>query len=202
MLASSTENELEVLSTLGPNDIQRIDELLDKVQISIDIKDVEGLYVSITGYRSNDEVCAVIDDKHTNLVHLSRNGEILVDRQRTGGAEGFGSSEYSNLSFDRIFDYVSQVDIDDIRELITRQIQYNYNIAEIGLNGDFGLNVGRTIIRKSRSAEDKARAYTAAGSRRPDGRFGRRCGDQFRIRESGYDSVCSGLCLRNGTWIQ
>ena len=38
------------------------------------------------------------------------------------------------------------VDVEDIREIITRQINYNTAIANEGLRGDYGANIGSVLL--------------------------------------------------------
>ena len=57
------------------------------------------------------------------------------------------------------------MDINDIKEVIGRQIEYNTAIAEEGLRGNWGANIG-TILLKSygNSVFNRAKAMAAAGS--------------------------------------
>ena len=59
--------------------------------------------------------------------------------------------------------------VDDVRETIQRQIDYNTAIAEEGLRGDWGANIGSILLRSyGNSVHNRAKAYAAAGS---DGRM-------------------------------
>jgi L-cysteine desulfidase len=44
------------------------------------------------------------------------------------------------------------------------QIENNYKIAQIGLENNYGMNIGKTVIKDAKSSKDKAIAYAAAGS--------------------------------------
>ena len=63
------------------------------------------------------------------------------------------------------------VDLDDVREIIGRQIDCNMAISQEGLNHSYGANIGRVIMDHSRPDDRiaKAKAAAAAGS---DARMG------------------------------
>ena len=55
--------------------------------------------------------------------------------------------------------------IDDIRAVISRQIEYNTAIAEEGLRGDYGANIGSILLQSYGSGvHNRAKAMAAAGS--------------------------------------
>lgn len=45
-----------------------------------------------------------------------------------------------------IWDFIQTVDIDDIREILDRQIAFNMAIAEEGIRGDYGANIGSVLL--------------------------------------------------------
>lgn len=57
------------------------------------------------------------------------------------------------------------MDIEDIREILERQIHYNMAIAEEGLRGDYGANIGSVLLAtEGDDVRIRARAMAAAGS--------------------------------------
>ena len=57
------------------------------------------------------------------------------------------------------------MDIADVQETLQRQIDYNWAIAEEGLRGDYGANIGRILLQSyGMSIHNRAKAYAAAGS--------------------------------------
>ena len=62
-------------------------------------------------------------------------------------------------------EFAESVDIEKVRETVERQIEYNTAIAEEGLRGNWGANIGSTIIKSfGESVHNRAKAYAAAGS--------------------------------------
>ena len=64
-----------------------------------------------------------------------------------------------------IFDFVETVDIEDVREILDRQITYNMAIAEEGIRGNYGANIGSVLLDTGGdNLAVKAKAMAAAGS--------------------------------------
>ena len=55
--------------------------------------------------------------------------------------------------------------VDDVREMVERQISYNYAIAQAGIEGNWGANIGSVLLRNyGDDVKIRARAMAAAGS--------------------------------------
>ena len=65
-----------------------------------------------------------------------------------------------------IWDFINTVEVDDIREVISRQIEYNTAIADEGLKGDYGANIGSVLLDTygDQDVKVRAKARAAAGS--------------------------------------
>jgi L-cysteine desulfidase len=58
-----------------------------------------------------------------------------------------------------------EVRIEDIRPVISRQIEYNMAIAEAGMSGNYGAGIGKILLRSYGNAiQNRAKAWAAAGS--------------------------------------
>ena len=76
-----------------------------------------------------------------------------------------GLSDRACLNIKSILDFADTVNIEDVSEILERQIQYNEAISEKGLNENFGANIGRTIWKyKEHNVLNMAVAKAAAGS--------------------------------------
>ena len=76
-----------------------------------------------------------------------------------------GLTDRSCLDMESIWDFINTVDIEDIREVIGRQIEYNTAIAEEGLRGDYGANIGTVLLKTyGDDVRTRAKAMAAAGS--------------------------------------
>lgn len=109
----------------------------------------------------------VIQEYHTNLTVAEHNDmAVEVPKVRCAqGKEENSQTDRSQMSVEGILDFAASVDLEDVRELIERQIRCNTAISEEGLNHPWGAQVGRTML-KTETADvfTRAAAAAAAGS--------------------------------------
>ena len=107
--------------------------------------------------------------EHTNIVRIARNGEVLFEKEAVGAANT-GKPDYEFLTIEDIYDFAMTCDLEDVRELLDRQIAYNTAIADEGMKNDYGANIGKTLLKAyGHDIHIRARARAAAGS---DARMG------------------------------
>lgn len=130
-----------------------------------DVELLEGnsnLNIIITATAENDTALVEISYSHTNIVRIERNGQILFLSQNGSNADEL---DLSILNLNDIYTYVSTVPLEQVRPIVERQIHCNLAIAEEGLRGNWGANVGKTILKYlGNSWPIQAIAYAAAGS--------------------------------------
>ncbi len=69
------------------------------------------------------------------------------------------------LSVEHIVEFADTVDIEDVRPILQRQIDYNLAIAQEGLKGEYGAQIGRILLLSyGNSVHNRAKAWAAAGS--------------------------------------
>ena len=120
--------------------------------------------IDITLHQGGNSARVRIVNHHTNLVFLRKNDDIILDLPIQESSEDH-LTDKSCLSIERIVEFADVLDVEDIRHCVGRQIEYNMAIAEAGLEGDWGANIGSVILRQQgNSLEKRACAYAAAGS--------------------------------------
>jgi L-cysteine desulfidase len=70
---------------------------------------------------------------------------------------------------DGIFDLAATARLEDVKDLIDRQIDLNTRIAQEGLSGEWGAGVGKVLLDSCADLPTRAKAMAAAGS---DARMG------------------------------
>lgn len=162
--AADESRELECLALLNDADRETIDSYLQKDCISIDVSDSGRVFdLDVTVYAGGECARVRIADTHTNIVHLSRNGEVLLDKPLIDAAD---DPDEGMLTVDGIVDYADSVDLDDVREPLERQISYNSAISDEGLKNTYGASIGRVLL-QGYGKDDvhiRAKARAAAGS--------------------------------------
>lgn len=161
----NASKKLEVLSDIKEDEIPKISEFLENTEIEVKhLKSGFNFDIILTAYKNNNYAKIRITNAHTNITLIEKNFEILLETKiRCESEEGF--TDRSVLSGERIWQYITEVDINEIEGLISRQIEYNSAIAEEGLKGDWGASIGKVILNTyGDNVRDRAKAMAAAGS--------------------------------------
>ena len=166
IIAGKAEKELEVIAEVTEEQIEEMKEFLKTRKITVEHVDHGITFEIIVTVTKGDSYAMVrIANYHTNIVHIEKDHKVLLDIPVEGESEE-GLTDRSLLDVEDIWDFINTVEIDDIREVIGRQIEYNTAIADEGLRGDSGANSGRVLLETYGDADVKvrAKARAAAGS--------------------------------------
>lgn len=157
---------LEVLSQTTPEQINEIQSLMNTGLIEIEKLDTPITLHTITyATDGKKEVEVEIQYEHTNVVRVTVDGEDVISNAVDESTYQSSMTDRSILSVDQILDFIEVAKYDDYKDLLELQIKNNMAIAHEGLEHDYGINVGRTIIKYGNdSVEAKVKGTTAAGS--------------------------------------
>lgn len=165
IIAGKAEKELEVISEVTEKEMAQMKNYLDNTEITVEHVDNGITFdIIITVFHEESYVKVRIANYHTNIVHIEKDGKVLTHVEIEGEEES-GLTDRSILNLRDIWEFTHAVDINDIREVIARQIKYNTAIAEEGLRGDYGSNIGRVLLEAyGDNIHTRAKAMAAAGS--------------------------------------
>lgn len=165
IIAGRPEKELEVISEVSKEEIEEMKEFLEEKEIKVEHIDNGITFDIVVTVSAGESYAQVrIANYHTNIVHIDKDGEILLDIPVRGEDEE-GLTDRSLLTVEGIWDFVQTVDVEDIRDILQRQIDYNTAIAEEGLRGNYGANIGSVILDSyGDDVRNRAKAMAAAGS--------------------------------------
>lgn len=165
IVAGNPDKELEVIADVSKDDIKNIEKFMQEKEIVVEHLD-EGIIfdIIITLYKGEDYAKVHIINSHTNVVLVEHNHRILKSSDCINDMPS-DNADYKLLNMKDIWDYVNHVDVEDIKEILDRQIAYNMAIAEEGLQADYGANIGKVILSSdANSLKTRAAAMAAAGS--------------------------------------
>ncbi len=165
IIAGDASRQLEVIASVTPEQIAAMREFMANTPIKVVHVD-NGLTfeIGVILKKGQDTARVRIVNYHTNIVHIERNGEILLDIPVAGESEA-GLTDHSLLNLEDILDFANTVDIEDVKPTLSRQIECNTAIAQEGLRGEWGSNIGRTLLETGGdSIMIRAKAMAAAGS--------------------------------------
>ena len=157
--------ELQVLASLSPEQIEELDAYLAAVPITVGYSEREWVFdIQVTVKAGPHSAFCEIAGHHTNVIRLARDGEVLIDLPFVEQVNEH-ATDRSLLNVEDIVEFANTVHIDDVRRVLERQIECNTAIADEGLRGDWGANIGRILLQSGgMSVQNRAKAYAAAGS--------------------------------------
>lgn len=162
-IVGGNENaRLEVLSSVTESDIERMRAVRETLPITVSLSESEYAFdITVTLRADADEATVRITNRHTNIVSISKNGKKLFE----GEINETIDVKKKDLSVEEIIEFSNTVNIDDVKPTLKRQIDCNMAIAEEGLKGNWGANIGKVYLDcYAPDISVKAKAYAAAGS--------------------------------------
>lgn len=167
IVAGQSDKILEVISEVTPAQRAKIRAYL--ADRPIVVKPAEGdkvFDILITLRAGNNHVKLRISDYHTHIVYIEKNGEVLFQSGEVLSDSARDMlTDRSCLSVEGVLDFASTCNLEDVRALIERQIDYNYAIAEEGMRHSWGANIG-SVLKEHYGVGiySRARYMAAAGS--------------------------------------
>ena len=165
IVAGDADRELEVISRVPVEKHAEIRAYMETVDLEIQPAYSELVFdIDLFVYGEGNMVRLRIANHHTNVVLIQKNDEILKELSVTESSEE-NLTDKSCLNIEDIVAFADCVDVEDIRPYVGRQVEYNLAIAAEGLNGNWGANIGKVMLRhQGESPAKKASAWAAAGS--------------------------------------
>ena len=165
IVAGDPDRELQVISQVPAAMHETIRTYRDTVNLEIVPAESTLVFdIDLRVFAGADQVRLRIVNNHTNIVCIEKNGEKLLDLPVSESSEDH-LTDKSCLNVASIVEFADCLNVEDVRPFVGEQIRCNMEIAQEGLNGNWGANIGQVILRRQGgSLEKKAAAYAAAGS--------------------------------------
>ena len=168
LVAGDQQRELEVIADVTEEQIKQIKAYLEQTEITVAQAETERVFeIDLLAEKDGRRVQVKIVDGHTNVVLVRRNEEILYESSMLSEApdEAVHKTDHSLLEVEKIVLFAEEVELEDVTEVLERQITYNTAIAEEGLRGKYGANIGNVLLTAyGNSVGNRAKAWAAAGS--------------------------------------
>ncbi|MES9995875.1 L-serine ammonia-lyase, iron-sulfur-dependent, subunit alpha [Desulfovibrio aminophilus] len=168
-LGGDPDKGLDVLSGLTPEQAEDGRRMLREGRVTVAVAEgVPLLYAEVAVEGGGHRARAVLEDEHSNVTLIERDGREIFSRVATG-AEGGPAQDAWPLTIAKIHAFATTADFADIA-FILEAARLNEAAAVEGLAHEYGLRVGRTIdenIRKRLMSDDVATTavkWTAAAS--------------------------------------
>lgn len=157
------ERELAILSSVSEDRVGEISELMSMCKIEVNHSQAPLAFdIELTLFCGSQTAYVHIKNKHTNVVEIRKGNDIIFKNEEN---EKVVCTDRSCLTVEEIVEFADCVDVADVRDVLSRQIEYNMRIASEGLSGSWGANIGKVFLAAyPDDVKIRAKAYAAAGS--------------------------------------
>lgn len=164
LVIGKSEYKLEVLKCVDNESIDKALEIVKAGIIELNLnEDIQGLYIKVDAVADDSSSCVIIRNSHTNIIHESKDGEIILDKPVSSASSTEIKYEIKTYSIDDLIKFAEDVNIEKI-EFIQNGIDINMRIADAGLKEQTGVGLGSYFYKSANDVFSMAKAYTAAAS--------------------------------------
>ncbi|KPU45714.1 serine dehydratase alpha chain [Oxobacter pfennigii] len=164
-VGGDASRELEVLAAVNQTHLNQTKILMEKGICEEKLLNTPAkLHIIIRAFKGDDSVLVEIIHSHTGIVRIEKNGKVLLDIPHSEEDEKSGTTT-GWMNIREILEFANTVNIEDVRDILNRQVEYNTAISSEGLHRIYGANIGMTLL--SVYGDDvkvRAKAAAAAGS--------------------------------------
>ena len=163
VLGGDADNGYEVIASISSEVKKQLGPYLEATPIMVRPANSDYvLDVSVLARSGEHYALVRAVNEHTNIVRIEKDAQVLLNRHPS---ETMENENRALLNIRDIYDFAKTADLGDVRDVLSQQIRYNSAISAEGLRGDYGANIGRTLLRAYGSnVRIRARAAAAAGS--------------------------------------
>lgn len=165
ILGGDESAQLEVISHVSEEVKNALPNFMTETEFTLAPTDSDQVLDIVVTVRADHSYARVrIAQEHTNVVLVEKDGSILHQKELTV-EQVEDEPDYTLLSMEGIFKFAQSCDLNDVRSTLDRQINFNSAIAEEGLRGNYGANIGRTLLQAyGNTIQVRAKAKAAAAS--------------------------------------
>lgn len=160
------KRKLEVLSTVREEHIEITRKLLEENLCEVSLLDTQAkLHIRVTMRCGEASAVTEILHTHTGIIYKEKNGKAILSLPRSEQDIENTLTDRSCLNMERIVEFANEVDVEDVRDILGKQIKYNSAISDEGIRGRYGAAIGATLLEVyGNDIKIRAKAKAAAGS--------------------------------------
>ncbi|MFA6508164.1 MAG: L-serine ammonia-lyase, iron-sulfur-dependent, subunit alpha [Treponemataceae bacterium] len=166
IVGGDPDKGLQVLESVKVTDYDNIRSLLASGMCRTHlIEGEETLYIIAKVYAGKESAEVYIKDSHTNIFKIVKNAQTVFEKE--DGIQIFEGIEIdrNKLNVRDILAFADTVALSDVSAILSAQIEKNTAISEEGLRGQYGVNVGKMLLKCfGNDIKTRAKARAAAGS--------------------------------------
>ena len=165
VVAGNAKKKLECIAAVNDGDRENIRAYLAKNIITVELCESELAFDCTVRVEADGENALIrMANAHTNIVHREKNGEVISSTPVRCESED-GMSSHECLTVENIIEFAEAVELSEVEDLLSRQIECNTAISREGLTNPWGACIGQTLMAVAGdNIMNRAKARAAAGS--------------------------------------
>ena len=169
VLGGDENAQLQVIANVTDDVREKLGDYLEKTDIKVSALESDALLDMIVTVSRGDSSAKVrIANEHTNIVLIEKDGKVLFEKDMKEEDQEKGP-DYELLTVDDIYDFACTCDLDDVRDILDRQIELNTAISREGLRHEYGANIGKVLLKTGNDLRTRAKAAAAGSDARMNG---------------------------------
>jgi len=145
-LKGDASKELMVIADIKKDELLEVKNYLKENRIKVIHQDTDiPLYAKAVVFFDKEYVSVEIKHFHTNITKIEKNGKNLLLQACNDTEFNSPKEEREKLSIKGIYELANSIDISLIENLFEQVIEKNSTIAQAGLDGEYGVNIGCMI---------------------------------------------------------
>lgn len=166
IVAGNADKTLEVISSISDDEKTEIKAFLQHKAVKARRLESGLIFdLRVTVSDQNSQASVRISHYHTNIVLITKNDNVIYKNADCNELKSSTLTDRSLLRVKKILEFADAVKISDVEALLQLQIDYNMQIAEEGLNGNWGANIGSVLLNIwGDDIKIRAKAMAAAAS--------------------------------------
>ena len=164
IVAGDPSLKLEVISKLNDEDRINIKKALNHNLCEVKfLESAIPLHIVVEVFGESHHVSVEITKSHTHVEKIMVDGQPAnLDSKEGSIAERY--TDRSCLTLEKILEFANTCNLDDVRTIISRQIECNMAISDEGMTGKYGLDIGHVLTKDNNCLEVLMSARAAAAS--------------------------------------
>lgn len=171
IVGGSADSVLAVLETVTSADIERARGLIADGFCQVElVEGVDNLYIVAELTGEHHTALVEIQEHHNNITKAVKDGQVVFEKEPEQTKKVEDGPDRMLLNVRNILDFANEVKVEDVAQLLDRQIEYNTAISNEGLKGSYGVETGKIMMMNADNTRGltqvrlRARAAAAAGS--------------------------------------
>ncbi|MBO7252294.1 MAG: serine dehydratase subunit alpha family protein [Oscillospiraceae bacterium] len=149
-LLKNPQKQLQLLENITPELLMNAAGLIEKNQVSVRVNtEISELFVRCTLHSEEETVTATIQGAHTNLVHLEKNGHVLVSKGAHSQASGNEDiiATLKNMTISQIRGVVEEIPVSDL-DFLMDGVKMNEELAAYSESISSGVGIADALRRE------------------------------------------------------